>query len=94
MTAERALRIEAIVSLLEVKNVRSKTWFLIAACAVIALALGFWWSMGKKEEPRQEALVVQKNKTERRTSCAAGKKDRRRAGHDMGGACAIHRRST
>ena len=41
---------------------RSKTWFLAVACAVIALALGFWWSMGEKEEPRQDAVVVQEDK--------------------------------
>ena len=51
-----------IVSLSEVKNVRSKTWFLAAACAAIALALGFWWSMGEKEEPRQKAAVVKEDK--------------------------------
>jgi hypothetical protein len=51
-----------IVSLPEVKNLRSKTWFLVAVFAVIALALGFWWGMGGKEEPRQKASVVQKNR--------------------------------
>lgn len=41
---------------------RSKIWFLAAACAVIALALGFWWSMGEKEKPRQDAVVVREDK--------------------------------
>ena len=41
---------------------KSKTWFLVAACAVIALALGLWWSMGEKEEPRQKAAVVKEDK--------------------------------
>jgi type IV secretory pathway VirB10-like protein len=50
-----------IISLPEVKNVRSKTWLLIAVFAVIALALGFWWNMGEKEEPRQEAAVVKED---------------------------------
>lgn len=40
---------------------RSKTWFLAAVFAVIAVALGFWWSMGEKEEPRQKAEVVKED---------------------------------
>jgi type IV secretory pathway VirB10-like protein len=43
--------------------VRSKIWFLVAAaCAVIALALGLWWSMGGKEELRQKAAVIKEHK--------------------------------
>jgi hypothetical protein len=57
-----------IVSLPEVENVRSKTWFLAAACAVIALALGLWWSMGGKEEPRQNTVVQVQDKQDKRVT--------------------------
>jgi hypothetical protein len=54
-----------IVSLPEVKNVRSKIWFLASACAVIALTLGLWWSMGGEKKTGQDAVVQVQDKQDK-----------------------------